>query len=286
VRVVIVTMVVPVARVLTAILRALGHDVPGVVAMRNARNADGLAELIRNPEAGLELVVVSGPDRIAPLLRAFEPDLVVCSGFGWLIPSESLAVPRLGILNGHPSLLPKYRGPNPFGWTFRNGDDELGYTFHLMDTQFDTGPILAQGTRPLTDDDSVHDIMELVPPLITKLLPKALARLESGDRGDPQPTQGASYAPRFEDEYAEIDWTRPAREVHNQVRSWFLPSVSGIMGALTTLDGERVRVKLTRLMDERSNAAVPGTILAREDGELVVQCRDGPIRVVRAEPAV
>ncbi len=280
-----ITMAPPVAHGLTLLLRTLGHDVPGLITMPNRRWPHALAELLSDPPEQLDVLVPSGPNRIARLLRSFDPDLAVCSGFGWRIPAEALSAPRLGIVNGHPSRLPKYRGPNPFGWTFRNGDPELGYTFHLMDEGFDTGPILAQGSVPLTDEHSADDLPDLVRPLVSQLLPPALARLESGDRGDPQPEEGASYAGAFEDEYAEIDWTRTAREVHNQVRCWFVPTVSGLMGALTTLDGERVRVKKTRLVEEQPSDAPPGTILGREGDELVVQCVDGPIRVVRTEAA-
>jgi len=278
-------MAPPVAQGLTLLLRTLGHDVPGLITMPNRRWPHALAELLSDPPEQLDVLVPSGPNRIARLLRSFDPDLAVCSGFGWRIPAEALSAPRLGIVNGHPSRLPKYRGPNPFGWTFRNGDPELGYTFHLMDEGFDTGPILAQGSVPLTDEHSTDDLPDLVRPLVSQLLPTALARLESGDRGDPQPEEGASYAGAFEDEYAEIDWTRTAREVHNQVRCWFVPTVSGLMGALTTLDGKRVRVKKTRLVEARPGDAPPGTILGREGDELVVQCVDGPIRVVRTEAA-
>jgi len=152
-----------------------------------------------------------------------------------------------------------------------------------MDEGFDTGPILAQGSAPLTDDDSVSTLFTHLPGLVTKLLPQALARVEAGDRGDPQTEEGASYAPRFEDEFAEIDWTRSARDVHNQVRCWFVPTVSGIMGPLTRLDGERVRVLETKLVATEASAA-PGTILERDDAGLLVACGDGAIRVLRTEP--
>jgi methionyl-tRNA formyltransferase len=233
---------------------------------------------------GLDAVVVGSKERVGPLLRSYEPDLAVCSGFSWKLDAEALAVPPLGIVNGHPSLLPRWRGPNPFGWTLRCGDDKLGFTFHLMDADFDTGPILAQGSVPLTDDDTLATFFEKLAPLAARLLPEALARIESGDRGDPQPEEGASYAPPFEDEYAEIDWTRPARKVHYQVRSWFVPTASGVMGPLTTLDGERVRVLGTKLVDRESDAA-PGTILERDPEGLLVACGDGPIRVLGTEPA-
>jgi methionyl-tRNA formyltransferase len=115
-------------------------------------------------------------------------------------------------------------------------------------------------------------------------LTRAIRRLESGDRGDPQSHDGALHAPVFEDEYAEIDWSQSARAVHNQVRAWFIPSVSGIMGPLTTLAGRRVRVLKTRLSDGNVEAA-PGTILEVEGRTLLVQCGDAPILVLATEPA-
>ena len=153
-----------------------------------------------------------------------------------------------------------------------------------MDEGFDTGPLLAQGSRPLSDDDSMQTLLEHTRALADELLPEALARAGAGDRGDPQPDEGATHARVYEDEYAEIDWTRPAREVHNQIRSWFTPTVSGIMGPLTTLDGERVRVLEARLVDE-DVGAVPGEIVGRDGDGLLVACGSGAIRVLRTEPA-
>ena len=140
---------------------------------------------------------------------------------------DALSATRLGIVNGHPSLLPRWRGPNPFGWTLRAGDPEVGFTFHFMDEGFDTGPILAQGSAPLSEEDSIATLIDRLPPS-RRAAAEGTGGVEAGDRGDPQTDEGATYAPRYEDEYAEIDWTQPAREVHNQIRSWFTPTVSGI----------------------------------------------------------
>src|ERR671923_287621 len=100
------------------------------------------------PEA-VDVIVPASKARIAPLLRVYEPDLLLCLAFPWLIPGDALDVPRLGAVNTHPSLLPRYRGPNPIGWMFRNDDPEVGLTFHRMDDAFDTGAILAQGSAPI-----------------------------------------------------------------------------------------------------------------------------------------
>lgn len=140
------------------------------------------------------------------------------------------------------------------------------------------------GLRPAHGRRLDRDPFERLPGLVSKLLPEALARVESGDRGDPQSDEDATYAALYEDDYAEIDWTRPAREIHNQVRSWFLPTVSGITGPLTTLDGERVRVLATKLVDGDAHGE-PGMILERGSDGLLVACGDGPIRVLGIEPA-
>jgi methionyl-tRNA formyltransferase len=269
---------------LDAQFRELGHELVGVLTMRNQRRPERFAALVEDLPEHVDVAVPGTPQRVGPLLRAFEPDLAVCMGFGWRIRSDALTVPRLGILNGHPSLLPRWRGPNPFGWTFRGGDSEAGYTFHLMDEDFDTGPILAQGAMPIEDDDTIQTLFfERNHELSNDLLIRAIARLESGDRGDPQSSDGALHAPVFEDEYAEVDWTQPARDVHNQVRAWFIPSVSGIMGPLTTLAGKRVRVLKTQLAAGGVEAE-PGTILEVEGRTLVVQCSDAPIRILETEP--
>jgi methionyl-tRNA formyltransferase len=265
-------------------LDALGHDTVALMTIRNERRPDRTAAILEAVPDGVDVVVPGDRSRVAPLLRAYEPDLAICNGFGWLLPPDAIAVPRLGIMNGHPSLLPRYRGPNPFGWTLRNGDPEVGFTFHLMDNGFDTGPILGQASAPLTADDTTTTLRDALPALVAQLLPRALERLEAGDRGDPQPANGASFAPVFEDEFAEIDWTKSAWEVHNQVRSWFQPTVSGIMGPLTTLAGRRVRVLRTELVDAQSDTD-PGTIVELDGRTLLVQCGDRPLRVLETEPA-
>jgi methionyl-tRNA formyltransferase len=266
------------------LLESLGHEIAAVLTMRSKRSDDGTPKVLAAVPDGIDLVVLGSPASLAPLLRTYDADLALCNGFGWKIGADALASTRLGIVNGHPSLLPRWRGPNPFGWTFRAGDPEVGYTFHVMDEGFDTGPILAQGSLPLGDDDTMVTLRERVDSLFDELLPKALARIEAGDRGDPQPDVGVTYAANYEDEYAEIDWTRPAREVHNQIRSWFTPTTSGLMGPLTTLNGHRVRVLESRLVDVEHDGT-PGEVVTRDGDGTVVACGSGAVRVLRTEPA-
>jgi len=265
-------------------LRELGHETSGVLTMRNRRRPEASAHVIADVPEDIDVVVVGSADRVAPLLHSYGADVALCAGWGWKLGPDALAATRLGVVNGHPSLLPRWRGPNPFGWTLRAGDPVVGFTYHFMDEGFDTGPLLAQGSRELTDEDTMQTVLEHTRVLANELLPQTLVRVEAGDRGDPQPATGATHASVHEDEFAEIDWTRPAREVHNQIRAWFTPTVSGIMGPLTTLDGERVRVLESRLVGVDSNGA-PGEIVGRDDDGVLVQCGDAPLRVLRTEPA-
>src|SRR5512132_737631 len=206
-------------------LRELGHECVGVVTTEGPRGRYGdepLSALIDVRPAHLDVLVASGPQRFAKLLAVLEPDLAISGGFPVRIPEEALAVPRHGIVNGHPALLPRYRGPNPIGWALRNGDTELGFTFHRMDADFDTGRVLAQAAAPLAGAERAEDVLEALFGVATSLLPRALERVEAGDPGDAQVEEDASYAGFFEPEYAEVDWTRSAEEVHRQVRAWWL----------------------------------------------------------------
>jgi len=264
------------------LLRGHGHE-PVALITRPRVGFGGVEDMAVATPPELDLLVPSSKGRLAPLLRAYDPDLLLCLGFPWLIPRDALAVPRLGAVNTHPSPLPRYRGPNLLGWMFRNDDPEMGLTFHRMDDEFDTGAILAQGSVPVDDDDHLQTVAEKLEPLAISLFGRVLERVASDDRGDPQPEEGASYAGLMEDEWAEIDWTRTAREVHNQVRSWTLPSASGIRGALTELDGERLRVLRTSLHPAVEAEGSPGMVIGRDDARLLVQCGDRPLWVVETE---
>lgn len=275
-RVVLVSQVLPAVVGYDAGLRASGHEPVALLTTR--RSPDDAARypefeaLITGAPAHLDVLIQRDRAQMAPLFAAYEPVLVLCTGFPWRIPQEALAVPRLGAVNGHPSLLPRWRGPSPVAWAIRSGETELGFSFHLMDNDFDTGPVLAQGSVPLDDTDDDWDALgEKIGPLAFGLLQQAFERLEAGDRGDLQEGE-TSYAPFFDDDYVPLDWDRPAREEHNQVRAWrfmpFSPQVTE-RGPLAELGGEKVRVLRTRL--------APG------EGERV-ECPDGPIWVLETEP--
>ena len=278
-RIVLLSMILPATLGLDAIARALGHD---TVALLTPRLPDGAPEemvmrhheLLDGAPPHLDICLVPEKARLVPLLQAYQPDLCLCLGYRWLLPPEVLAIPRLGILNGHPSVLPRWRGPFPVAWAVREGDTDLGLTFHLMDGAFDTGPVLAQGSRPMPTDDYDWPVFQPVfATLSQELLPRALERIAAGDRGDEQPSGDYAYAGRFPAAFSELDLTQPAAVVHRHVASWrFAFMQEGERGPLTTLDGERVRILRTSLAEPA-------------DGGAALACADGPLWVLEWETA-
>jgi methionyl-tRNA formyltransferase len=273
-RVVIVSRVLPVVLGFDAVLREAGHE---PVALLTFLDQDGryggfdLSPQLREIPSDLDVLMPARRSSVAPLLASVRPDLVVCMGFPWKIPSDALAVPPLGWLNAHPSLLPRHRGPVPVAWAIREGDEETGITYHRMDAELDTGPIVAQRAFPVGAYCEPDEFYARIGPLIIETLAEALARLAAGEDATPQ-TDDGSYESFFRDEDAYLDWTRPAAELHRLVWAWrYTPPIGTLHGALAELDGETVRVLASSLEE------VPG---ARR-----VECGDRPLWLVRTEPA-
>ena len=262
-RVVVVTRIPQVFLGFHAVITSLGHDVVALLT-----NVDGpfVGDLLQTVPSGVDVVMPSRRASIAPLLEPFRPDLVVCMGFPWKIPADALAVPGLGWLNGHPSQLPRHRGPVPVAWAIRNGDEEIGITFHFMDAELDTGPLVAQRTMPLGEFAEPEAFFARMGNVVGATLQEALEKIAAGDRGAAQP-EGGEYETFFTEADVHLDLSRPADEVHRLVWAWhFTIPVDTERGPL--LGGERVLE----------------TSLAPVDGARRVECGDGPLWIVRTEP--
>jgi methionyl-tRNA formyltransferase len=275
VRVFLVSTLLPVVGPLTGRLRQLGHEPVAWLAPR--RRAEWPAPEFPNASdevapPGLDVLLVTGKRAIEPLVRAYRPDLLLCWAFPWKIPLAALEAPRLGSANLHPGHLPRHRGPVPLAWALRDGDADFGITWYRMDAELDTGPILARTSVPIEDDDrTIEDVSPKLLSAALGLLPAVLARLAAGDRGDPQPEGCTAWDGHFGADYATIDLTWPARQVHNQVRAWhFTFGLAPVPGPVLELDGKRMRVLRTSLRD-------PGGVALR-----VAAC-DGPIWIVEWE---
>jgi methionyl-tRNA formyltransferase len=277
-RIGLISNVFPVVGPLVETLRDMGHEPVAWLMSRkppeNEPPPPPWGDITdRMAPKGINLLFARSKEDVAPLFRGLDLDVVLCWGFNWKLPQEALDVPRLGSVNNHPAFLPRHRGPYPLAWTFREGDTEFGATWHRMDAEYDTGPILAQSKVPLEDTDCW--IEEFAPKILQNslsMLPRVFERLEAGDPGDPQSTEGVSWAGAFEEDYAIVDWSQSAREIHNQVRAWrHLFGAGDVEGPIAEVDGERLKLLRTSLID-------PG-----EDARSV-ECGDGRLWIVESEP--
>jgi methionyl-tRNA formyltransferase len=148
----------------------------------------------------------------------------------------------------------------------------------------DAGPILSQAAISLTDDDDIDTLAGPFFDLVPQALHAALERVEKGDPGDPQNEDEAIWAMPFEPEWLSIDWTKPARDIHLQVRSWW-GNRGATCGAVGEIDSVLTRVIKTRLVTEDGQEpAAPGSVLARVGDSLLIQCGDHPLRILSHQP--
>jgi methionyl-tRNA formyltransferase len=273
-RVAIITVVPAVAKAYAEIVRAAGHEPVAVIAPR--RRAPGAPPIpsaskhVADDPEELDVLFAASKRSLARLLRACDADLGLCTAFPWLIPADAIETPRLGIVNGHPSLLPRYRGPFPIAWAVRNGETEIGLTYHLMDATFDTGNVLAQMAIPLSADDTDESLFARFPAYAGELLPAVFERLARGDRGDVQ--EGGEYQSVFDDDYRFVDTTQNAADVHRQVRAWtFVPPILPGMGPILERAGDRIRILRSSLVEV--------------DVAERLECADGPLWIVETAPA-
>ena len=204
------------------------------------------------------------------ILQALNPDLIAVAAYGKILPVDILALPRLGCVNVHSSLLPKYRGAAPINWAILNGEDETGVTIMYMAEGMDTGDILTQAKTPIGLNENAAQLFVRLADIGAGLLVETVAALEAGKVSPvPQDSARASYAPMLSKEQSPLDWTRSARQLHDDVRGLYpWPS------ALMVLDGIRCKVLQTALAGE-SGGKTPGTVLQADKKGLRVACGDG-----------
>jgi len=154
-------------------------------------------------------------------LKGFEPDAIVVAAFGQILPEPVLALPRLGCLNIHPSLLPRFRGASPVASTILAGDDFSGVSIMVMDEGLDTGPVLARAQIPILDRDTTGSLTEKLSRLGAQLLGEVLVGWSRGERTPrPQDESKVTYCSPIAKEEGEIDWRRPAIDIWRRVRAF------------------------------------------------------------------
>lgn len=214
-------------------------------------------------------------------IRAWSPDLIVVVAYGQILPPAVLEIPRYGVLNVHASLLPRWRGAAPIQGALLEGDTVTGVTIMKMDEGLDTGPILAQRQLTIGEDETAGELEQRVARLGANLLLETLPDYLNGRiEPRPQPEEGATVIHRLLKDAAEIDWRRPALDLHNQVRA-FSPEP----GAYTDWAGSRLKILRTRrIPDEHDKGQKPGTVFLWE-GMPAVIAGEGCLALVQVQMA-
>ena len=208
-------------------------------------------------------------------LEAWSPDVLVVVAYGLILPPLALAIPRLGCVNIHGSLLPRWRGAAPIQRAILAGDAETGVTIMQLDAGLDTGPMLIERRRPIGTRDTAGDLHDVLAELGAAALIEALDGIAAGTlKSRPQPTQGATYAPKIDKAEARIDWKKSANELDRQVRAFNPWPV-----AETEFTGENLRVLRASVADPSDHDAVPGTLLGLADDGLRVACGEGVLAI-------
>lgn len=216
--------------------------------------------------------------------RELAPDGAVVVAYGKILPDALLAIPRLGFVNVHASLLPRYRGAAPVARALLAGEVETGVTIMRVISELDAGPILAAARLAVGENDTTPEVESRLARMGAELLAGVLDRMDEGVAEVPQDHSQATYAPRLTREEGIVDWSRSTADIHNQVRA-----LQPWPHAWSFLEGERLIIVRTRKVAEPApelsgDDSPPGTIIAAAGDTLRVRTGSGAIDIVELQP--
>jgi methionyl-tRNA formyltransferase len=218
-------------------------------------------------------------EEVRAVFEQAAPDACVVAAYGKILPEWLLAIPKLGCINVHASLLPRYRGAAPINWAIANGERETGVTIMQMDAGMDTGAMLAKRAIAIGEEETAQELAVRLSHLGAALLSETLPRIERGEiKAEAQDDSQASYAPLLKREDGLIDWQRSAGQIANRVRA-FQPWP----GAYTFVRGARLTLRRAKedsfdvrdpelLANERVRTGEPGTILGFDESGVLIEC--------------
>ncbi len=268
-------------------LRALleeGFDVAAVVSQPDRPQGRSRSQVIPPPvklvalEEGLPVLQPERPvGPFADELRAFDADLGVVVAYGHILKPEILAIPRLGMLNVHASLLPKLRGAAPIQWAILNGEETTGVSIMQMEAGLDSGPVLHQIETEVAADETAGELTERLAELGAEALVEALMLQEAGaTKAEPQNHAEATFAPKVSRALARLDWSRDAATLARAVRA-FDPEP----GAWAMLGDQEIKLFGGRAVNAGGEA---GTVLAAGE-TLQIAALVGAVEVAEVQPA-
>jgi methionyl-tRNA formyltransferase len=265
-------------------------EVVGVVCQPDKPAGRGLeltapAVKVRAVELGLEVAQPAKlrTGEVGAWVRDRRADVALVVAYGRILPRDVLDGPRLGCVNVHASLLPKYRGAAPITWAVVHGERETGVTLMKLDEGMDTGPTFAREVTAIGPDETAGELGERLARMGADAVRAWLPAYVAGACTlAPQDHAQATMAPPLEKSHGRIDWTRAARQVHDHVRG-----MSPWPGAFTTSHGRSVKVHATTVVDAaRAGGAParPGEVLIADKSRVLVACGEGCVQLERVQP--
>ena len=228
-------------------------------------------------------------------IKNLHPDVICVVAYGKILPQELLDIPKLGCINVHGSLLPKYRGAAPIQWAVLNGDKTTGITTMYMDSGMDTGDMILKQEVEIGENETTGELWDKLSKIGGKLLVKTLELINKGEA--PREKQGDDFtmAPMLKKEIAQIDWeNKTAKQIHNLIRG-----LNPIMGAYTYLKQKKLKFWSSRCLTDRDFLEIdeemreydyklpqimPGTILLADDKQgLYIKAKDGILQILEIQ---
>lgn len=211
------------------------------------------------------------------ILKEINPDVIVVVAYGKILPKEILELTKYGCVNGHASLLPKFRGASPIQWCIVNGETETGVTTMLMDEGMDTGDILETQTVNIGENETAEELFERLSSVSAQLMVSTLEMLQKGEITPKKQTGEASYAPIIKKDMAKLDFNKTASEIHNAVRGYYSWPCAFFFHS-----GKRIKVIKTAIGGTTTEKC--GSVIGNTD-ELVIACGENTsIRILELQP--
>ena len=228
-------------------------------------------------------------------IRALAPDVICVVAYGKILPKEILEIPKLGCINVHGSLLPKYRGAAPIQWAVLNGDKTTGITTMYMNEGMDTGDMILKEEVEIGPEETTGDLWQKLSKIGGEILVKTLKLIEEGKAPREKQTEEATLAPMLNKEMALIDWENSdANKIHNLIRG-----LNPIMGAYSYIDGKKIKFWKSKVLtkeeffsyktefeeyEAKFNNLVPGTILIADDKDgLYIKANGGVLKILEIQ---
>jgi methionyl-tRNA formyltransferase len=210
------------------------------------------------------------------IVKNFGIELIITVAYGHILKESLLSAPKYGCINLHYSLLPKYRGAAPVQWAILNGENKTGVTVFKLDSGMDTGPVYLKEELEIQSHEKTDQLIKRLNLLGVELISKTLNLIEKGVQPEPQPSDGASSAPKFRKEDGAIDWSQEAIRIYNKFRA-----ISENPGVYTNYLGSKIRLNEIRIFDSKT---LPEGNFRLINGELLVGTKDSDILINRLTP--